>query len=620
MEADSQISGNKTIENKSILSFNYIYKKVIIKDNLKNTISEIRALNYEKIAKYKMKNMNLKFLLNTIFKLKSSINRNNPLFKYIKNVQSYNYKNLKIDISSENTPLFDILFKKNIKKQYPKKEKILNFSASAQNFKSFYYSRMSNIESKKINNNKIAKIILIQKHVRGFLSKKIFDEEVNKIIVKIIIQKILKLQKAIREFLNKKKSLSHYIVNIIQNERYTKSNKITDIFSLYHYRNKYKKNLLIKKILKARYESILKIQNKFKSYILLKKVKEIINKGKNSYVLTYPFDAESVQIKIYMDTSFKIYDYYFCPIRKYFVLYIEKRTLNSREYLCHMIVNNNIILDKRYKYIVDKNNVLYNLIYIGEPPIKPAVNPPVNQIKNPISDIPKIEKRNKRKKSKNKNIIDDNDFFFYCYNENSNSTNSYSTKSENKINNNNNNNNIKVNTIDKIKVKKVDNSNLQTKKFLKKKYIKKNISLESSNKHFDFLKKNTGDSNNKKYIESNDIREYFTKKLSKKNQLKDNEVYLYESHIYKKADSIQSQKIYNNILDELSSVGSLSRSNFSMRNLNSYSKKTHRAKFCSNNKAKNSSNQTGLNNSKNMNNLYLKNIVNSKYKNIKIKK
>ena len=134
------------------------------------------------------------------------------------------------------------------------------------------------------------------------------------------------------------------------------------------------------------------------------------------------------------------------------------------------------------------------------------------------------------------------------------------------------------------------------------------------------MKKNTGDSNNKKYIESNDIREYFTKKLSKKNQLKDNEVYLYESYIYKKADSIQSQKIYNNILDELSSVGSLSRSNFSMRNLNSYSKKTHRAKFCSNNKAQNSSNKTGLNNSKNMNNLYLKNVVNSKYKNIKIKK
>ena len=40
MEDDSQISGNKTIDNKSILSLNYVYKKIIIKENYENNISE----------------------------------------------------------------------------------------------------------------------------------------------------------------------------------------------------------------------------------------------------------------------------------------------------------------------------------------------------------------------------------------------------------------------------------------------------------------------------------------------------------------------------------------------------------------------------------------------------
>ena len=609
MEADSQISGNKTIENKSVLSFNYIYKKVIIKEDLRNSISEIRALNYEKIAKYKMKNMNLKFLLNSIFKLKNSINSNNPLFKYIKNVQSYQYKNLKINISQK-VPFLELIFKNNINNKFPRTEKIINLSQSVKNFRNFYYSRMSNIEYKKINNNKIEKIILIQKHVRGFLSKKILDEEINKIIVKIIIGKILKLQKAIREFLHKKKSLSHFIINIIQNERFSKSNKITDIFSLYHFRNLYKKKLLINKILKARYESILKIQNKFRAFIILKKVKDIINKEKNSHVLTYPFNAESVQIKIFMNTSYKVYEYFICPVRKYFVLYIDKSSINSGEYLCHMIVNNNIVLDKRYKYIVDKNNILYNLIYIGDPPLKLP--------KKEKKSEKKIKKKSKKKKKKKKNndTDNDNDFFYYCYNENSNSTNSYSTKSDQKLK-------ISQFNIENLNTKKgniLENNSRNINELFrnKKKNLKKNISLESTNKFSEFLNINTGNMKEKnKFCKSNNFSSYFNKKLSPNNELKDN-VYLYDQNSIKE-DSIQSQKIiYSNILNELNpSVSSFSRSNFSMNNINAYSKKTHQTKFCSNNNIKNISKKKGLDkNTQNLGDLYIHTINISKFKNI----
>ena len=645
MEADSQTLGSKTFDNKSILSFKYIYKKVIIKDNNENSNCELRTFNYEKIAKYKMKNMNLKFLLNSIFKLKNSINKNNPLLKYIQNVKPYNYPILKLNIS-ENEPIISEFCKNKIKNKFPKKEKILNFFSSKKNYKNFYYSRMSNIECKRINHNRNEKIILIQKHIRGFLSKKIFDEEINKIIAKKIIHKILIIQKAIRNFLRKKNSLSHLIINIIQNERINKSNKITDIFSLYHFRNLYKKNLLIQKIIKARYTSILLIQKKYKSYVFLKKVKEILKKERNSYVLTYPFNAQSVQIKIFLETSYKIYEYSICPLRKYFVLYIEKGSLVSREYLCHMIVNQNIILDKRYKYIVDKNNIIYNLIYIGEPKNKLQrleinENLNINKIKNDKNEpkermekkvkkenkerMEKKEKKEKKeikdKKKKHKHINDDsdNDFFIYCYNDNSNSTNSYSTKSEHD----------KLKTEMEKLIKKDENiinnniNNQDINEFLKP-YKKKSENLIQKNKILNFMDINI-DNNKKSKIVSKkiDLDTYF-KNIMNKNEYKEknnNKIFFNDNQNSNKEGSIQSQKLkYSNILDELSqSVSSSSRSTFSMKNINLYSKKTHQTKFCSNDSIKNISKKK-VKNSEYTNNKTNNKSNNCRNKRIKLKK
>ena len=619
MEADSQISGSKTLENKSILSFKYIYKKVILKENMENSKSELRTFDYEKIAKYKMKNMNLKYLLNSIFKLKNSINKNNPLLKYIKNVKPYNYSNIKINLS-ENGQIIEFFNNKKINLVPKKKDKILNFSPNTKNYKNFYYSRMSNIEYKKIIHNRNEKIILIQKHVRGFLSKKIVDEEINKIIAKKIIQKILIIQKAIRHFLNKKNKLSHLIVNIIQNERISKSNKITDIFSLYHFRNLYKKNLIIQKIIKARNKSILLIQKKFKSYMFIKKIKEILKREKNSYVLTYPFPAESVQIKIYLNASYKIYDYFICPIRNYFVLYIEKGTISDGEYLCHMIVNNNIILDKRYKYIVDKKNILYNLIYIGEPIIEQPKSEIIkieNEIKNDkIGNNEKKEKREKKtKKKKNKTIDDtDNDFFFYCYNENSNSTNSYSTKSEHEKNK------LQLNE-EKTKKKKEEDNILKLNKVHKQKInelkqkIKNKEKIPKSlptDKYYNFISNNKGNNTrNQIFMKNYDFAKGFKKiknKIESDEKNSNNKTFLYDNYNSKNEGSIQSQKIkYINILDELSqTLSSSSRSNFSMKNINLYSKKTHQTKFCSNHSVKNSSNKVALDNS-NYNNIVINN-------------
>ena len=590
MEVDSLISGNKTLDNKSYLSLNYIYRKVIIKENFENSKKELRSLNYEKIAKYYMKYMNLKLILESIFKLKKSLNKNNPLLKYIKDAQPYNFISIKIDITSNRSLLKEYYKNKNINKINKnsfKNDKIINFVGKKRNF---YFGRMCNIDYKRVIHNRNEKIILIQKHIRGFLSKKIIDEEVNKIIAKRIINKILIIQRTIKNFLTRKKSLDKLIVNVIHNERISKSNKIADIFSLYHYRNLYKKNLIIKKILKIRNDSVLLIQNKFRLLIFNKKVKEIIKKEKKSYVLTYPYKAETVQIKIYMNMSYKLYNYFICPIRKYFVLYIDKGSIDAGEYLCHMIVNNNVILDKRYKYIVDKNNILYNLIYIGQQPLLP--------IKDNFRNDKK-DKYIKKKKQKNNDIIDDNDFYFYCYNDNSHSTNSLSTKSDH----------------DKNRIKEENNSYKisNQNKFLKqnkKREIGKNKGkipiFPSKNKYNNFFDINTGNINkNKICIKQRDFESYFRDLLSKLKEPKPKQsISSFDNITSEKEENIENQKMkYSNILDELSSSISSTKSNFSLKKLNSYSKKTHRAKFNSNLSARLSSKKISSNSLSNSNTL-----------------
>ena len=597
MEVDSLISGNKTLDNKSYLSLNYIYRKVIIKENFENSKKELRSLNYEKIAKYYMKYMNLKLILESIFKLKKSLNKNNPLLKYIKDAQPYNFISINIDITSNRSLLKEYYKNKNINKINKnsfKNDKIINFVGN-------------NIDYKRVIHNRNEKIILIQKHIRGFLSKKIIDEEVNKIIAKRIINKILIIQRTIKNFLTRKKSLDKLIVNVIHNERISKSNKIADIFSLYHYRNLYKKNLIIKKILKIRNDSVLLIQNKFRLLIFNKKVKEIIKKEKKSYVLTYPYKAETVQIKIYMNMSYKLYNYFICPIRKYFVLYIDKGSIDAGEYLCHMIVNNNVILDKRYKYIVDKNNILYNLIYIGQQPLLPIKD----NFKNDKKD-----KDIKKKKQNNNDIIDDNDFYFYCYNDNSHSTNSLSTKSDH----------------DKNRIKEENNSYKisNQNKFLKqnkKREIGKNKGkipiFHSKNKYNNFFDINTGNINkNKICIKQRDFESYFRDLLSKLKEPKPKQsISSFVNITSEKEEDIENQKMkYSNILDELSSSISSTKSNFSLKKLNSYSKKTHRAKFNSNLSARLSSKKISSNSLSNSNTLPVN--INHSFRNriFKIKK
>ena len=526
-------------------------------------INNLRTFNYENLATNKMQYININVIINSIIKLKDVLKTNNHLNKYIKHAKPYNISNIKLDsdVYKNKNKIGAILNKKNNlhEKSIPKKlgQEIINFNN--QNIKrNFYFTRMCNIERKKINSNFIDKIILIQKNIRGFLSKKIIYSSINNEIAKNIIKSVIIIQKAFRKFLLNKKSLDNYIIKIINKERNDKGNKIIQIFSKFHYRNIFLKNLIIKKIVITRHISAQLIQSTFKSYILRRIVKDIINKEKKSYVLIYPFEAKSIQIKIFnkgLNNKCKIYDYIKCPIRKFFVAYVYKKEIKPGEYYCQMKVNNNIIIDKRYKSAEIKDN-LYNLIPIGNYKKKKKIELKKN-INNKSKDI-------------HKKINDELDnFYFYYYSndedkENSNdlshSKNSDFSNNENKVKKINYLNQIDEDDPDQV----IDISN-----------TKNNYKFSNS-----FLKSNY-----------NYVKDYNTQK-KKKEEYEKRIKNIYDN-LYNIKEDIDNGSIhnseclnYNSILDELSQSAKSITSNISM-NINSYSKKTHKAKFKKDDKSKN---------------------------------
>ena len=591
MNVDSQISAVNAIEFNtinSINSFNYIYKKATIKEKYINIVNQLRSLNFENIANNKMHHMNFSFIINSIINLKKIINKNSPYMRYIKYVKPYNLKKAKINTKKTkytNKLLLNKKNKINLKKDLPKTNKdIISFNKNKKNFKNFYYTRMCNIEFKKINININEKIILLQKNIRGFLSRKVLDENINNVIAKNIIKSILIIQRGFRKFLYKKNKLDKLIINIIKNERNIKGNKLTDIFSLYHYRNLYKKHLIIKKIVITRYRSATLIQSKFKSFMVHKKVKEILKKEKKSYILTYPFKAETVQIKIYINNTFKLYNYFICPIRKYFLLYIDKKQIKPGEYLCHIIVDNSIKIDNRYKYI-NKKNVIYNLISFGNY---------LHKKKKPKQIEIEIEKKNKiikKQKDLEKKLNDEiENFYIYYYNNNnednennSNSFNSYSTKSEHEKNKLDYRNQIDDNDPDQV----IDISNKMYKSKISNFFLKSNYKYIKDNKNIDKEEKNYKPTNKYK------LEDYFKEEENedddeneKKNSYKifDRFECIDEENSFHQSESVN----YNNILDEISESKNSVISNISMKNLNAYSKKTHKTKYNNEKKKKKS--------------------------------
>lgn len=397
------------IENKINTVNNSIISQIETDKNLiqpnptiKNVYEEMQSIKTKKTNLNNLIHMNFNKLSTILvdFQKKNSSNISDPVNKYIKDYVPYykiKYKKEKItpiiptnnfinenkefmqeikklSFNREKMNLYKTKALKNSKKiEIP--EKTLNFSKNKQNF---FCSRMYNNDSKVNNKNFESKIILLQKNIRGFISRNKFENKIRRLIVECVVKNTLKIQKWVRKLLFQKNFYKNQIIGIIENERKIKANKLIDIFQMYHLRNKYKKILIINKILNIRKKHIVLIQSFIRSYLIKNKVNQIRNLLKDGYEITYPYNKEinEIKLKIYKKNNVnKIFDLHLCPIRKIYVVYLNKKNLfqENKSYnklTFHFIINGKIVIDKRYPIIKNKKNVKFNLIKFKNENIK----------------------------------------------------------------------------------------------------------------------------------------------------------------------------------------------------------------------------------------------------------
>ena len=442
MEIDSSAIESNNLEEfpkiltNSIIAFNsnYLYHNNNFPNNLKinNKKSEIKnpsltkrkEINQEfllsmakKISKNKINYMNNKKLFSTINNYNNS-NITDPINKYVNTFIPFIPKKIKKEELSSNFMklnkefLYDIeKINLNPKKSVNEKEKLLNFKKDNFKLHNYYLSRTINVENRKKEKTYEETIILIQKNIRGFLYRIKINREISRLTIIYIIEKIMKIQNSFRSFLKKKKNNKNLVIKIIKKERKIKANKIIDLFLMYHLKNQYKKYLIINEIIYQRIKSVNKIRKVFKYFLIRKKINEIKNLQKNNLEIIYPINSKKdIKLKVYYNNHniYKIYQFEFCEIRKIFVLYINNDMIGDNNfkngYLCHFLVDNQCVIDKRYKIIKNKNGIIYNFIYF--PNIKNINNTFIKKDKHKNQYLIKLEKiEMKTIPYKNKSIL-----------------------------------------------------------------------------------------------------------------------------------------------------------------------------------------------------------------------
>ena len=344
--------------------------------NKKKESKEKKILSIaKKISKNKMNYMNIYKIYETINNYKNN-KINDPINKYVNDFKPYIYKKIKKEDLSSNFMelnrdfLYDIE-KINFKTKKSKKgnEKLLNFKNDKSKLHNYYLSRTDNTEKRKKEKTYEENIIILQKNIKGFLYRIKLNKEISRLTLIYIIEKIIKIQNAVRVFLKKEKRRKKIIIKIIKKERKLKANKIIDLFLMYHWRNQYKKYLIIQKILYQRIKSANKIKKAFKNFLFRQKINRILYLKRNNLEIIYPINKKKdIQLKIYYNDGLsELFKFEFCEIRKIYVLYLNEDILdnnynNQNGYLCHFFIDNQCVIDKRYKIIKNKSGVIYNFI------------------------------------------------------------------------------------------------------------------------------------------------------------------------------------------------------------------------------------------------------------------
>ena len=363
-------ANNINLNRKSSKYNNKLSKKEILNE-------ELKLYMIHKIAKNKINHMNFNNLTSEIINFqKNYITKEDPINIYINHFEDFpkeiEEKNLPLKFINENKEFLCNIKNINKRKQKKENEKFLCFSQNNIKNHCYYFFRMNNVDKKNKAETYEDNIIFIQKNIRGFLIRLKIKRDISRLVVIYIIKNILKIQKAVRNLLNKKNGKKKEIIQIIKKERKSKANKIIDLFSMYHLRNEYKKNLLIKKILLIRIESANKLYNAIKYYLIRKKIKKIKELQKNNYEILFPFLNRKKNIKLKLYYSDKItqeFNFEFCEIRKINVLYINNSMLKGiknkediNEFFCHFFVDDKCVINKRFKIVKNKYGAIFNLI------------------------------------------------------------------------------------------------------------------------------------------------------------------------------------------------------------------------------------------------------------------
>ena len=346
-------ANNINLNRKSSKYNNKLSKKEILNE-------ELKLYMIHKIAKNKINHMNFNNLTSEIINFqKNYITKEDPINIYINHFEDFpkeiEEKNLPLKFIYENKEFLCNIKNINKRKQKKENEKFLCFSQNNIKNHCYYFFRMNNVDKKNKAETYEDNIIFIQKNIRGFLIRLKIKRDISRLVVIYIIKNILKIQKAVRNLLNKKNGKKKEIIQIIKKERKSKANKIIDLFSMYHLRNEYKRNLLIKKILLKRIESANKLYNAIKYYLIRQKIKKIKELQKNNYEILFPFINKKKNIKLkiyYTDKSTKEFNFEFCDIRKINVLYINNSMLkginnieHKNEFLCHFFIDDKCVIN-----------------------------------------------------------------------------------------------------------------------------------------------------------------------------------------------------------------------------------------------------------------------------------
>ena len=330
--------------------------------------------NLERLASEKMSQMSFINLMSLIssYKAINMITPSNPLYKYLCYYAPYrpkiNQKEQKVllnenqNYASMTNAIKNLQKLKQINQSIKLKEKTIEFNFRLN--KGLQRFQKVEINLRNAEYNKI--VILIQKHIRSFIKRIAVIRVIDSIIIEKCLTYIIRIQDTYRKFYFRRNFKVNHIINKILNYRKEKSNQLKKILLNYETKVHSKKEMIIKEILKERHEKICFIQKMWRNKLYRDKILKTIQNERNQYIITYPYYARKVQLKICFDQRqnqiYKTYNFDICSIRKVFTLHINYSDLNPGKYYCQLLVDNYITNDRRFPSIEGKDNQIYNII------------------------------------------------------------------------------------------------------------------------------------------------------------------------------------------------------------------------------------------------------------------